>query len=75
MICFVSIVLMIGISESAGLNAFIVALKVSIVILVIAVGFGHINPANHVPFIPENTTGNFGDFGISGVMPIVSPKS
>jgi APA family basic amino acid/polyamine antiporter len=67
-ICFVSVVLMIGISESAGLNAFIVALKVSIVLLVITVGFGHVNPANHVPFIPPNTSGNFGDYGISGVM-------
>ena len=67
-ICFVSIVLMIGISESAGLNAFIVALKVSIVLLVIVLGFGHVNPANHMPFIPPNTTGTFGDYGISGVM-------
>jgi APA family basic amino acid/polyamine antiporter len=67
-ICFVSIVLMIGISESAGLNAFIVALKVSIVLLVITVGFGHVNPANHVPFIPPNTSDTFGDYGISGVM-------
>ena len=30
--------------------------KVSIVILVIAIGWGFINPANHTPFIPAATT-------------------
>jgi APA family basic amino acid/polyamine antiporter len=45
-----------GIQESAWVNNFIVILKVSIVILVIAIGWGFINPANHTPFIPEATT-------------------
>src|SRR6202044_1686928 len=42
-------------------------LKVSIVILVIFVGYSYINGANHTPFIPPNT-GEFGHFGMSGVM-------
>jgi APA family basic amino acid/polyamine antiporter len=66
-IVLMSAVLIIGISESAGLNAFIVAVKVSIVVLVIALGFAYINKANYVPFVPPNT-GEFGHFGWSGIM-------
>jgi basic amino acid/polyamine antiporter, APA family len=33
-----------------------VVIKVSIVLMVIAIGWGFINPANHTPFIPEATT-------------------
>jgi APA family basic amino acid/polyamine antiporter len=66
-ICAVSLVLMIGISESASLNGFIVAIKVTIVIVVIGLGFAYINRANYVPFIPPNS-GEFGHFGISGIM-------
>jgi basic amino acid/polyamine antiporter, APA family len=63
----VSALLMIGISESAKVNAVIVVIKVTIVIVVIAVGFGYVNSANYTPFMPDNT-GKFGEFGFSGVM-------
>jgi APA family basic amino acid/polyamine antiporter len=66
-ICAVSIVLIIGISESAGVNAVIVAVKVSIIVIVVALGFGFVRHANYTPFIPPNT-GEFGHFGISGIM-------
>ncbi len=66
-ICLISIVLIVGIQESARLNGLIVALKVTIVVLVIGLGFSYINKANYVPFIPPNT-GEFGHFGWSGVM-------
>jgi APA family basic amino acid/polyamine antiporter len=66
-ICLTSCVLIIGISESARFNAIIVAIKVTIVILIIILGWGHINPANHTPLIPPNT-GEFGSFGWTGVM-------
>ncbi|HTA44900.1 MAG TPA: amino acid permease [Bryobacteraceae bacterium] len=66
-ICALSIVLIIGIQESARFNGFIVALKVTIVILVIGLGFAYINRANYVPLIPQNT-GEFGHYGWSGVM-------
>ena len=66
-IIVVSTVLIIGIQESARLNGLIVALKVAIVVLVIGLGFGFINHANYVPFVPPNT-GEFGHFGWSGVM-------
>jgi len=45
-----------GTQESATVNSVIVVLKVSIVLLVIAIGWGFINPANHTPFIPAATT-------------------
>lgn len=44
-----------GTRESAFVNGIIVVLKVSIVLLVIGVGWGFINPANHTPLIPEST--------------------
>ena len=63
----ISVLLIIGISESARVNAVIVVVKVTIVIVVICVGFGYINKANYTPFIPDNT-GTFGQFGLSGIM-------
>jgi APA family basic amino acid/polyamine antiporter len=44
-----------GTKESAFVNGLIVILKVSIVLLVITIGWGFINPANHTPFIPAAT--------------------
>ena len=51
-----SAVLIRGTRESALLNGIIVIIKVSIVLLVIAIGWGFINPANHTPLIPAPTT-------------------
>ena len=51
-----SMLLIRGMRESAFVNGLIVILKVSIVILVIAFGWGFINPANHIPYIPANST-------------------
>jgi APA family basic amino acid/polyamine antiporter len=51
-----SALLIRGTRESALVNNVIVILKVSIVLLVIAIGWGFINPANHTPFIPEATS-------------------
>lgn len=51
-----SMLLIRGTQESAFVNSIIVVVKVSIVLLVIAVGWGFINPANHTPFVPAPTT-------------------
>ncbi len=45
-----------GTQESAFVNSVIVVTKVAIVILVIVLGWGFINPANHTPYIPAPTT-------------------
>jgi APA family basic amino acid/polyamine antiporter len=62
-----SLLLMKGTQESALVNSIIVGLKLAIVITFIAIGWHFIDPANHTPFLPENT-GSFGDFGWSGVL-------
>jgi len=48
-----SLLLIRGTRESAFVNSLIVVLKVSIVLLVIGLGWGYINPANHSPLIPD----------------------
>jgi APA family basic amino acid/polyamine antiporter len=66
-VALMSTILVIGIKESATVNNFIVILKVAIILLIVFVGLGHINPANWKPFIPANT-GEWGTFGVSGVL-------
>jgi APA family basic amino acid/polyamine antiporter len=51
-----TLLLIRGTQESAIVNSIIVVIKVSIVLMVIAIGWGFINPANHTPFIPAATT-------------------
>src|SRR6267143_1156707 len=53
----ITIVLVIGIKESAGFNAFMVIVKLAIVLFVIAVGSFYVNPANWHPFAPFGLTG------------------
>jgi APA family basic amino acid/polyamine antiporter len=53
----VTIVLVIGIKESAGANTFIVGVKLAIVLFVIAVGTFYVSPANWHPFAPYGLTG------------------
>jgi basic amino acid/polyamine antiporter, APA family len=45
-----------GTQESAFVNGLIVITKVTIVILVICIGWGFMNPANHTPYIPPAST-------------------
>jgi basic amino acid/polyamine antiporter, APA family len=51
-----SALLIRGTKESAFVNAIIVVTKVAIVLMVIVIGWGYMNPANHTPFIPQATT-------------------
>jgi basic amino acid/polyamine antiporter, APA family len=51
-----TLLLIRGTRESAMVNGLIVILKVSIVLLVIAIGWRFINPANHTPLIPAAAT-------------------
>lgn len=62
----VTVFLMQGVKTSANFNNVMVAIKLAIVLAVIFVGFGHIDPANHTPFIPPNQ-GSFGQFGWTGI--------
>ncbi len=67
LIALVSAVLIVGVHLSANFNNLMVAIKLCIVVLVIAVGLPHVVAANHTPFIPANT-GTWGQFGFSGVL-------
>jgi APA family basic amino acid/polyamine antiporter len=51
-----SALLVRGTQESAFVNSLIVVTKVAIVLMVIFIGWGFINPANHTPYIPSPTT-------------------
>jgi APA family basic amino acid/polyamine antiporter len=54
---FVTVVLVVGIRESARFNAAMVILKIVIVLFVVVVGATHIRTANWHPFAPYGLTG------------------
>ncbi len=56
-----------GTTESSKFNNIIVAIKVTVVLLVIFVGAAYVNVDNWTPLVPENS-GEFGAFGWSGVV-------
>jgi basic amino acid/polyamine antiporter, APA family len=51
-----TLLLIRGMKESAFVNGVIVITKVTIVILIITLGWGFIDSANHTPYIPQPTT-------------------
>jgi basic amino acid/polyamine antiporter, APA family len=63
----ISTILIIGIQESARFNSLIVVIKLAVVILFIGMGYFYIDKGNYTPFVPPNVTGEFGDYGWSGV--------
>jgi basic amino acid/polyamine antiporter, APA family len=63
----VTLLLVLGVRESARVNSVIVIVKVAVVLTVIGAGAFFVVPANYHPFIPENT-GRFGEYGWSGIM-------
>jgi APA family basic amino acid/polyamine antiporter len=74
LICLaLSVLLVVGVSESAKVNNAIVAIKVSVLVAFIVVGglivlsnFGDLSTANWTPFIPPNQ--GEGQFGVDGIM-------
>jgi basic amino acid/polyamine antiporter, APA family len=64
-VAVITILLIIGISESATFNDFVVIIKLTVVLLFIAFGIGYINKENWEPFIPRATgPGKYGWDGI-----------
>jgi len=63
----ITVLLVIGIRESAKFNNAIVFVKLLVIFAFLFFGVSHINFANWYPFIPKNT-GKMGDFGPSGVV-------
>ena len=66
-VMIMSLILIRGTRESSLINGVIVLLKVSVVLVFIAVGWQYIRPENLDPYIPANT-GTFGEFGFSGII-------
>src|SRR6201996_7834555 len=57
-----TLLLIKGISESATVNAVIVGIKVTIVLMIIAIGWHFISPANHTPFVLAQDAAHEGFF-------------
>jgi APA family basic amino acid/polyamine antiporter len=66
-IAAITLLLVIGIKESASFNNIMVMIKVFVILLFIGIGFFYVNKANWHPFIPPNT-GVWGHFGWSGIL-------
>ncbi|RUS12939.1 amino acid/polyamine transporter I, partial [Endogone sp. FLAS-F59071] len=66
-ITILTILLVIGIRESAFVNNVIVILKLVVVMIFIFGAAKWINPANYDPFVPPNTTGDWHEFGVGGI--------
>jgi basic amino acid/polyamine antiporter, APA family len=68
----VTMILVIGIMESANFNSAIVVLKIAVLLIFLGLGFNHVidhraeAAANWEPFLPANT-GVYGYFGWSGI--------
>ncbi len=62
----ITILLIVGISESATFNNIVVVIKITVVLLFIAFGLGYINRENWEPFIPPPQ--GDGKFGWDGVV-------
>lgn len=65
-VAVVTILLVIGIKESAAFNNLIVAIKLGVIFTFIAVGLAYINTDNWVPFVPPAE--GSGQFGWGGVL-------
>ena len=64
-VAVITILLVVGIRESANFNNVIVALKLAVILTFIAVGTAYINHANWHPFVPPaDASGNFGWHGV-----------
>jgi len=65
-IIFITAILIRGTKGSALFTSIVVALKIGVVLVFIALGWNCIQADNYVPYIPTNT-GVFGEFGVSGI--------
>jgi len=63
----VTVICYVGIRQSTLVNNIVVAIKVTVVVLVIIFGAFFVSIDNWHPYIPPNT-GTFGEFGWSGVL-------
>ncbi len=65
-VALITVLLVLGIRESATFNNIIVAIKLCVILTFVAVGLAYINRANWQPFVPEAL--GPGQFGWGGVL-------
>ncbi|CAG8800100.1 2906_t:CDS:2 [Cetraspora pellucida] len=66
-VVLLTILLIIGVKESARVNALVVSVKLVVIILFIIAAGTRINSENYQPFVPPNE-GSFSKFGITGIL-------
>ena len=66
-VLIVSMLLLIGIKESADTNTVLVLIKSAVLVVFVAAAAAFVNRANLTPIVPPNA-GEFGHFGWSGVL-------
>ena len=67
LVSFIAITLLGGNKSSIGVAFVLVAIKLSIIVGFVVLGFLHLDSSNWEPFIPTNQ-GIYGKFGLSGVI-------
>jgi basic amino acid/polyamine antiporter, APA family len=64
-VALITILLVLGIKESANFNNVVVAIKVGVILTFLAVGIAYLNVDNWQPFVPPATgDGKYGWFGV-----------
>ena len=58
-LCVIAFINIHGVRQSATVNNIIVAIKLAVVVLFLALGFSHVDAANWVPFMPYGWSGVF----------------
>ncbi|SDA16496.1 amino acid/polyamine/organocation transporter, APC superfamily [Methylobacterium sp. UNC378MF] len=66
-VALITILLMRGTKESARFNNIMVAVKLTVVVAFIVLGWGHVDTVHWSPLIPPND-GTFGHYGYSGIL-------
>src|SRR5689334_14155425 len=63
-VAVMSVICYIGVKQSSGVNAFMVALKVGVIIVFILAGLSYVDTSLWHPYIPPPTDGHYGWAGI-----------
>jgi APA family basic amino acid/polyamine antiporter len=58
-IAFLNIWLVKGVSHTAKMTAWMVVIKLAVIVMFIAIGIVHVNPVNYTPFMPFGWSGVF----------------
>lgn len=66
-VTLLTVLLVVGVKESARVNAIVVSIKLVVLTIFCIAGAIYVNPENFKPFIPPNE-GSFSRFGFTGVL-------